>query len=186
MSREEFLNQITIEEMIAVMNTDLAKTSAKVTPITEEEICQIIKENIRPDLDWEFAWDRAVRRFGCCITDRRRPGWCKITISKPMASLNSYETVKDTVLHEIAHANVSGDGEEHGHDAVWKAEARRLGTSDSRCYDSQIVQRPPRRFVGTCPNCGYQFFRNKRRFGTYHTKCGSTLGKLVWKRNEAA
>ncbi len=55
--------------------------------------------------------------------------------------------VRETVLHEIAHARV---GAAHGHDSVWRAEARRLGASGERLVSSQMP-RVPGRWVGTCP-----------------------------------
>ena len=48
---------------------------------------------------WKFAFDRAIRRFGNCDYTRRR-----ITLSAPLTLLNDEEKVKDTILHEIAHA----------------------------------------------------------------------------------
>jgi predicted SprT family Zn-dependent metalloprotease len=44
------------------------------------------------------------------------------------ANLNN-DKIKDTVLHEIAHAIVGG---EHGHDRVWKDCAQRIGSTGSR------------------------------------------------------
>ena len=40
--------------------------------------------------------------------------------------------VRETILHEIAHARV---GASHGHDAVWQAEARRIGSTGRRLVD---------------------------------------------------
>lgn len=44
------------------------------------------------------------------------------------ANLNNGK-IKDTVLHEIAHAIV---GNEHGHDGVWKECAQRIGSTGAR------------------------------------------------------
>ena len=57
--------------------------------------------------DWGFAFDHARRRFGACNYTRRR-----ITLSRPLTLLNGIDEVRDTILHEIAHALCPGD--KHG------------------------------------------------------------------------
>ena len=49
--------------------------------------------------DWQFRLDRATSRFGSC--NHR----CKtITMSRLLVTLNDKREVRDTILHEIAHA----------------------------------------------------------------------------------
>ena len=87
---------------------------------------------------WSGGLDSAERRFGIC-----RPSQKKITLSRPLVSLNSYEEVLDTILHEIAHAlAVMETGENCGHDERWKAICRRIGARPNRCYDSDEVNSP--------------------------------------------
>ncbi len=74
---------------------------------------------------WTVVADRAKTRAGVCRFARRQIG-----ISGPLTALHSEGEVRDTVLHEIAHALV---GPEHGHDAVWRATAVRIGCSGERC-----------------------------------------------------
>jgi len=77
--------------------------------------------------DWNFVWDnKAVQRYGQC-----RYGSKEIGISKKLASINSLEETKDTVLHEIAHA-LTGPG--HGHDRLWKQKCVLVGARPERCY----------------------------------------------------
>jgi hypothetical protein len=75
--------------------------------------------------DWTFAWDRARRRFGSCSVARKR-----ITLSLHLARLNDEPEVRDTILHEIAHALAPGDG----HGQRWKAACARVGAKPERCY----------------------------------------------------
>ena len=78
--------------------------------------------------DWRVEFDSAKRRAGVCRFDRRVIG-----LSAPITRVHSEPEVRDTVLHEIAHALV---GPEHGHDAVWKVTALRIGSTGRRCVDS--------------------------------------------------
>ena len=95
--------------------------------------------------DWTIELDRAKRRFGVCRYTSKRIG-----LSKILVELNNEKQVKDTLLHEIAHALVShGDG----HNNVWKQKALEIGCAPSRTYDDTVV-RPQSKFTGTCPNCG--------------------------------
>lgn len=99
---------------------------------------------------WRVVVDRARTRAGVCRADRREIG-----LSGPLTALHSPEEVRDTVLHEIAHALV---GPGHGHDAVWRAEARRLGGSARR---TSSAPRPEGPWVGTCP-AGHRATRHRR------------------------
>ncbi|HYO07513.1 MAG TPA: SprT-like domain-containing protein, partial [Tepidisphaeraceae bacterium] len=61
--------------------------------------------------DWRFDFDHARRRFGSC-----RPRQKLITLSRHLVFLNEEPEVRDTILHEIAHALTPGDG----HGRRWK------------------------------------------------------------------
>jgi hypothetical protein len=101
--------------------------------------------------DWSFAFDRAVRRFGTCNRASRR-----ITLSGPLTQLNHEAEVRDTILHEIAHARSRG-----GHGKSWRREAARLGCRVRACYtDDVVTPKPP--LVGECPRCG-RLSRGHRR-----------------------
>lgn len=78
---------------------------------------------------WRVEFDSAKRRAGVC-----RFGHRVIGLSAPITRVHSQAEVRDTVLHEIAHALV---GPSHGHDAVWQATARRIGSTGRRCVDSE-------------------------------------------------
>lgn len=103
---------------------------------------------------WEFSFDSARRRFGYCQYSTRT-----IQISRPLAEVNSWETIRDTVLHEIAHALV---GPGHGHDQTWKEMAARVGARPERCYDSSTVVKPPGGWKATCARCGTISHRTRR------------------------
>ncbi len=103
---------------------------------------------------WKFAFDRAIRRFGNCDYTRRR-----ITLSAPLTLLNDEEKVKDTILHEIAHA-LAPKGVGHG--PAWKAIAESIGCTPLRCYGNE-VRMPGQKFVGVCPTCSTTISRSRRK-----------------------
>ncbi|ABS02736.1 SprT-like domain-containing protein [Kineococcus radiotolerans] len=99
---------------------------------------------------WAVVLDRARTRAGVCRADRREIG-----LSGPLTALHSPAEVRDTVLHEIAHALV---GPAHGHDAVWRATALRIGCSGER---TSSAARPEGPWAGTCP-AGHRTTRHRR------------------------
>jgi len=88
------------------------------------------------DLGWTGQLDEAKKRFGVC-----RLGTKEISISGPLALLNSEDEVRDTILHEIAHALAWETYREGcGHDARWKEICVRIGARPERCYDDEVIQ----------------------------------------------
>jgi predicted SprT family Zn-dependent metalloprotease len=102
--------------------------------------------------DWSLVFDRARRRAGICRFDRREIG-----LSAPLTALHTEAEVRDTVLHEIAHALA---GARHGHDDVWRATARRIGCSGERCV-SRDAPELEGAWVGVCP-AGHRVTRHRR------------------------
>nr|WP_269327818.1 SprT-like domain-containing protein [Kineosporia mesophila] len=102
--------------------------------------------------DWELGFDRAKRRAGCCHFDLK-----VISLSIPLTVLHPQDEVRDTVLHEIAHALV---GPDHGHDDVWRAQAVEIGAAPERSLSDDLPKLPGK-FTGTCPE-GHQAERHRR------------------------
>lgn len=102
--------------------------------------------------DWSLTFDRAKRRAGACRYATRQ-----ISLSAPLTVLHPVGEVTDTILHEIAHALV---GARHGHDAVWRATALRIGCTGQRCtsVDAPTIEGA---WVGTCPS-GHRLTRHRR------------------------
>jgi len=101
---------------------------------------------------WVVVFDNAKRRAGVCrFADR------VIGLSAPLARLHSADEVRETVLHEVAHALA---GPQHGHDAVWAAHARRIGSTGERCL-SRETPRLPAPWLGVCP-AGHTQERHRR------------------------
>ncbi len=114
---------------------------------------------------WRLVFDNARTRFGVCRPRRREIG-----LSRRLTQVSSAEEVRNTVLHEIAHAVV---GSHHGHDAVWRAKAIEIGCDgkrtdavpegaeglwEGRCPAGHVVRRHRRpRRVGSCRVCSRSF-----------------------------
>jgi predicted SprT family Zn-dependent metalloprotease len=102
---------------------------------------------------WSFVFDRSRVRFGKCDYGQRR-----ISLSRHLAQLNSEAEVRDTILHEIAHALAPRGA---GHGPAWKLLARSIGCTGQRCY-GQDVLRPAPKYKGTCPSCRRVIYRHRR------------------------
>ena len=119
---------------------------------------------------WRFQFDHARRRFGSCRLRSK-----VITLSKPLTLLNGKAEVRDTLLHEIAHALTPGDG----HGPRWKAKCVEIGAVPKRCYSESEVTAPPRRpapYQLGCAACNWWVARRRRTAGKYICKrCGGAV-----------
>ncbi|MFH1375051.1 MAG: SprT-like domain-containing protein [Patescibacteria group bacterium] len=107
---------------------------------------------------WQFKFDRSRRRFGCCNLTLKA-----ISLSRILTELNSPSLVRDTLLHEIAHALTGRRGVAHGRE--WQDIARSLGCRAKRCYKEGEVKTPPAKYAARCVSCGRSFpaFRRRQR-----------------------
>jgi predicted SprT family Zn-dependent metalloprotease len=101
---------------------------------------------------WRVDFDSAKRRAGICRYEQRVIG-----LSAPLTRLHAEAEVRDTILHEIAHALV---GAAAGHGPVWEATARGLGCSAARCVPAD-APRVPGAWLGVCP-AGHTVERHRR------------------------
>jgi predicted SprT family Zn-dependent metalloprotease len=128
--------------------------------------------------EWQFRFNSNKRRAGVCrYPSRGKPG--RIELSKHYVLRNPADEVRDTILHEIAHALV---GHGHGHDEVWKAKCVEVGARPERCYGEE-VEMPKGRWRATCGGCGREHDRHrrpKRLTGWFCGRCGKERGALRW------
>ena len=111
---------------------------------------------------WRFEFDTAKRRFGCC-----NHRYKQITLSRALVLVNDEARVKNTILHEIAHAMV---GPRHGHDAVWRSQAIAIGCDGKRCYTSENTTIPESKYIAVCGTCGHT--HRKHRLTRTTSACG--------------
>lgn len=102
------------------------------------------------DDGWTFDFDNSKRRFGVCMIRRKNPELNgKIKLSKYLVSRNDEKRVRNTILHEIAHALTPG----HHHDYIWKAKAIEIGCDGKRCYDEESVNVVESKYIAVCNSC---------------------------------
>lgn len=101
---------------------------------------------------WRVELDSAVARAGVCRYDTRTIG-----LSGPLTRLHSEAEVRETVLHEVAHA-LAGPRAQHG--PHWRAIALSIGSTGERCVD-RAAPRIEGGWVGTCP-AGHRLTRHRR------------------------
>lgn len=138
----------------------------------------LLEEHGLRDKGWRFAFDESKSHFGLC--DYRRK---VIFLSRIFCLTITDEHVKDTLLHEIAHALTPG----HGHDAIWKAKARSIGCTGDRCgnianeaKDEKSLERFNRlkyKYSYTCPECKNVIYHKKLVRGAI-CKCKSVRYKI--------
>ena len=129
---------------------------------------------------WTFDWDTAKVRFGQCTFWTRR-----IQMSKALTLANNETEVRDTILHEIAHALV-GPGQGHGR--LWKLQAHAIGARPEACYSSKNTKHADSPYTFECMDCHLIGPRFKRPSMSMlatgrHGKCKyrENKGKLIWK-----
>lgn len=102
--------------------------------------------------DWSFTFDRAKRRAGMCRFDQRT-----ISLSRHLTQLHDADQVRDTLLHEIAHAIA---GPKAGHGSHWRAVATQIGARPQRLLPDEAPL-PPAPWQGSCPG-GHEHRRFRR------------------------
>ncbi len=116
--------------------------------------------------DWHFEFDHSTRRAGRCHYRTKT-----ISLSSDLARNAAEADIRETLLHEIAHALV---GRKHHHDAIWKARAREIGASGERCHRLQFSTP---RYAITCENQCWTHTAQRRNPRLICRKCG---GKIIY------
>ena len=119
--------------------------------------------------DWRLVLDHARRRAGQC--DYRNK---TISLSRHYVRHATQDHIKDTLLHEIAHALV---GPNHGHDAVWRQKARQIGCTATRCHKLEFAEA---KWTMRCPNGCFEVSRHRRKS---HMVCAKCKTPVIYEHN---
>lgn len=100
---------------------------------------------------WYFDFHRSKTKSGLCNFKKK-----KITLSSHLTIGAPEEKIRNTILHEIAHALV---GYKHKHDITWKTLFLQIGGNGERksTYDKRYT------FKGCCPECKREYYSHKRK-----------------------
>lgn len=128
----------------------------------EEFAASALREHGLHDQGWVFVWSTSKTKFGTCNFPRHI-----ITLSEPLAKVNTADEVQDTILHEVAHA-LAGPAARHG--SEWKAMAIRVGARPE-ARASENARSADSKWTGTCPNCGDTVSRHRLTAATRKTAC---------------
>ena len=150
----------------------------------------LMREHGLMEAGWGFGFNRGRRTLGLCRFGRKR-----IELSSHFVMANGEAEVRQTVLHEIAHALVGppgagrrcerfgGAANDRPHGPAWQAACRSLGIEPSRLNRTAAVTAG--RWRATCGGCGVEHSRHRRPMAgrTYVCRrCGPGVGALGFRR----
>lgn len=119
-------------------------------------------------VNWGFMFDNSVVRYGVCKHRAK-----VISLSRKLCLINDEASVRDTILHEIAHALTP----RHGHDSVWKAKCIEIGAKPERCYTSKDTNTLELRYVAICGGCGEKHEKARMVNKNIRRSCKCQSGK---------
>ena len=122
---------------------------------------------------WSLRFDNARQRCGSCDYAKTQ-----ISLSRHFAQLNSEDEVRNTLLHEIAHALA---GPRVGHGPKWQKIAKQIGARVEATNGQAEMPKPKWSLV--CNRCKKTVaLRHRRMLNLNHTRCGycGPPGELSW------
>lgn len=129
------------------------------------------KHNL-PD-EWLFRWQNKKIALGTCSYNKK-----EIRLSKWYVELNDLISVRDTILHEIAHAlsYVRYGSKGIGHGRLWKKVCREIGaTPKARSKENLAKPQNHYKYIEQC--CGDTYKRHRIRTNAVYRcpKCRKEL-----------
>lgn len=139
--------------------------------------------------DWQFQFNNDCHAFGLCRYNIKT-----IYLSRRFVRVNTWRQVKETILHEIAHALCP----ERGHGEQWQAKCREIGSVGGQFWNStertENIGRVIEAYAGTvvCSTCHRTIkkcyrkptlYLQSRRCRTCHN-LDNNSGVLVYKKFE--
>jgi SprT protein len=140
---------------------------------TEILVYKYMAKHKLPD-DWIFRWQNKKRSLGTCSYGQK-----EIRLSRWYVELNNLEEVRDTILHEIAHAlsYIRYGTKGIGHGRLWKKVCVEIGAIPRACSKDRLNSpKNHYKYIDTC-YCGITYKRHRiSKFATYSCpKCNERL-----------
>ena len=107
--------------------------------------------------DWGCMWDRAVRRLGCCKMSQRMLSLSRYFVEAYLE--RDQQTIRSTILHELAHALAWEKYGERGHGAAWH-------------YCCAVLGIPNEKSVCKCEDFTPERLRKQPKFALCHQETG--------------
>jgi SprT protein len=127
-----------------------------------------------------FEWHASNKAMGICHHVRCAPFWvwtcAKITLSLGLVQVNDEAIIRNTILHEIAHAKA---GHKAGHGPLWKLAAIGVGAKPNATCGLG-VNSVPTNIKAICPLCSqvHYFCRMPRK--TKYCVCQKARLRSAW------
>lgn len=116
-------------------------------------------------MGWRFEFNNRKQAYGLCSYRRR-----KIELSKHLTAVVDEDAVRNTILHEIAHALV---GSGHGHDYVWQRKALEIGCDGNRTNNHTHSEVITAKYMATCSRCGKVITAHRKPKRGHWCRCNS-------------
>lgn len=139
------------------------------------------------ELGYKLVFNRRKRALGTCNFTRKT-----IALSIYFTEVNSEKKVKDTILHEMAHAFAAHLFGDYGHGKMWQYVCRQIGANPSRVASSKEIGEieAPAKYVLKNKETGEvirKYYRKPKSLDASNMyikgKRGQTYGKLVFEKN---
>jgi len=132
--------------------------------------------------EWTFRWQNKKVSLGTCSYRKK-----EIRLSKWYVELNDEAEVRDTILHEIAHAlSYERHGSKGiGHGRLWKSICREIGAIPRACSKGKL-NKPQNhyKYVDTC--CGVTYRMHRLRKNTKYSCPKCHVGLFVSEKKKIA
>lgn len=121
------------------------------------------------DSDWGFGWSRSRQKYGETRRTWRRGVFVQeIVLSKPLTEVASPDRMRNTILHEVAHALV---GIDQGHNSVWRAKCLEIGGDGLATVASMTDVAKVAKYTYHCPVDDEVCAVSQRRHSTVGWQC---------------
>ena len=120
---------------------------------------------------WSFAFNHRKRALGLCRYSKKQ-----IELSLHYIQRNDQAAIRDTILHEIAHAIA---GPAAGHGPKWVSACIKIGAKPERL--DTTANMPKGNYTAQCPSCQHLHHRYRKPLADrkyFCRKCGPAAGLL--------